>query len=372
MAQTRLLQWLRLIRTPGLGPARIHRMLERFEDAAEILKTPLARLQKIPGIGPVTAARLAAAPSLETAQSELTQLTALAIRVVPVTDPLYPPLLLQITNPPPVLFVQGDPQAMVATWPVAIVGSRHPTRRGLDMARRLARDLARRQVVVVSGFAEGIDGAAHQGALEGGGTTVGVAATGLDIPYPRSHGPLRQRILQKGCMISESPLGTPPAPHLFPARNRIISGLCRAVLVVEATTESGSLITARLALEQGREVFAVPGPANAPLSQGPHTLLKQGAGLVENADELMEALAWETPDYRPTLPNDTLQHLLGERPGEKISQILHLLQAGPVQCDELLRVCRLTVGELSSILLQLELAGVLERLPGDHVSLRIP
>ncbi|MBF0611344.1 MAG: DNA-protecting protein DprA [Magnetococcales bacterium] len=370
MANKHLLHWLRLIRTPGLGSVRIQRLLEAIGEPGQILAAPAARLKTVQGIGTTMISQLAQAPSLDKAQEEMAAMTRLGIRLLPMDDPLYPALLKEIAQPPVALFVQGDASVLQKEMAIGMVGSRHPSHRGVAMARHMARDLVQQSpAVIVSGLAEGIDGAAHWGALDGPGYTIAVVATGLDVDYPRRHKELRQAITRQGCILSESPLGTQPAPHLFPNRNRIISGLCQAVVVVEAALSSGSLITARIALEQGREVFAVPGPPDFPLSQGPNTLIKEGATLVESAADILSSLAWSdfcsTPIYnKASLPLTESGGL-----GDKTMRVMEILRTGPRQCDEILRLCQLTVGELSTILLKMEVAGMLERLPGDHVAL---
>jgi DNA processing protein len=281
-------------------------------------------------------------------------------------DAQFPALLRTIAESPPRLFLRGEPlertiDVLARGCPaIAIVGARDATAYGLAVARTLARGLAEIGVLVVSGLAVGIDGAAHRGALDGGGLTVAVVAGGTDVLYPRHHAALREDILRSGAVVSEHPPGTVPYKAHFPARNRIISGLCLGVIVVEATLRSGSLLTARHALDQGREVFAVPGPVGAPRSRGPHELLKRGAKLVETVDDviaelpILQAARATGPAGRNTL--------LGERGAE----ILSKLDPEPRTIDELAAALDRQVAEIWEDLLTLELLGRVRREPGGR------
>ncbi|MBF0623302.1 MAG: DNA-protecting protein DprA [Magnetococcales bacterium] len=372
MHRSTLIDWLRLAKVPGLGPVRIGLLLRHFHHPGGILSASAAALDQIPGLPARVRAGLRQAGRPEQARdaaSEMERLTAMGIRILARGDPAYPTLLEQIHDPPVLLFVLGDPAHLVAPRPVAVVGTRSPSGPGLRTARNLAREMAGQGLTVVSGLAVGIDTAAHQGALEGGGTTVAVVATGLDVDYPRPNQDLKKRILQQGCVVTEAPLGTAPAPYLFPPRNRIISGLSRGVVVVEARTCSGSLVTVGQALEQGREVFAVPGPADDPRYQGCHQLLRDGARLVTGVNDILEELHWSLG----RIPVASAVQQTSRPPEDTPPQaaaILEQLVNGPMQGDQLARSCRLTVAVLSRILLQLELAGVVERAPGNMYSLK--
>lgn len=370
MERKRLIDWLRLIRISGLGPVTIARLVARFGDPGQALAARGEAWRQVPRLGGEALHRLGETPPVAVAEKELDRLEALGIRALVRDDPGYPPQLRALADPPPLLFVQGDAALLAHPGLVAVVGSRAATVTGQRQARQLARAMVQHQLVVVSGLAVGIDTAAHQGALEAGGNTVAVLATGLDVPYPPTNVALKQHIARQGCLVTEASLGTPPMPQLFPNRNRIISGLSRAVVVVEAARDSGSLITARCALEQNREVFAMPGPAGAAHSQGSNNLLREGAHLLEGVDDLLSLLSWTAPAVRDA-PSLLARMAAGDPEAAAVTRpLLTLLAAGPVLADELARSSQLTVGELSRILLQLELAGLVERLPGNQYVLR--
>ena len=277
-------------------------------------------------------------------------------------DPDYPELLLQIPDPPPFLYLYGRLEQKASA--IAVVGSRMATRYGVSVARRLSADLAACGLTVVSGMARGIDTAAHDGALLGGGRTIAVLGSGLDRIYPTENQRLARKIGQNGAVISEFPLLTEPEPHNFPVRNRIISGMCYGTVIVEATKKSGSLITARLANEQNREVFAVPGSIQSFKSTGTHTLIKQGAKLVENAQDVLEEIAGAVflnntqNDIRPRPANEPIELT----PEENV--VYRNLDPYPVHIDDLGRKTAIAPGKLSSLLLALELKGMVEQLPG--------
>ncbi len=281
---------------------------------------------------------------------------AQGLSLLTVFDPAYPPLLRHIPDPPIALWTQGN-QGLLDEPAVAIIGSRKATTAGLALARQLARDVSRCGLVVVSGLARGIDGAAHQGALDAGGPTVAVVANGLDIVYPAEHRALTMAIARDGLIISEFPPGTRPFPAHFPLRNRIITGLCRAVVVVEAGERSGSLITARAALDQGRDVLAVPGPVAGGLHRGCHALIKDGARLVESVEDILEELGWRRlPQVTP--PSDVDNRL-------QISKLEDVIGRGEVlTLDDLAARSGRPAPELLAELGRLELAGRVARLAG--------
>jgi DNA processing protein len=281
-----------------------------------------------------------------------------------VTDPAYPPLLREIPDPPPLLFVRGDPAALRAAQ-LAVVGSRNPSRGGCDNAHAFSEHLTRAGLAITSGLALGIDACAHQAALDAGGKTVAVAATGLDRVYPAAHRELAHRIAAQGALVSEFGLGTPPRREHFPRRNRLISGLSLGVLVVEAALQSGSLITARLAAEQGREVFAIPGSIHSPLSRGCHALIRQGAKLVETAQDVLEELG-ALAQFVAT-PAAAAQSPPGAPPDPAQQALLDLIGHDPVDIDTLIVRSGLTAGALSSMLLHMELRGLIEARPGGRV-----
>ena len=278
----------------------------------------------------------------------------------------YPLLLRQLRDSPDPLFVAGDPNCLHLPG-IAIVGSRNPSRGGTENAYQFARHLARAGFCIVSGLAQGIDTAAHRGALDGGGSTVAVLGHGLDRIYPRANHALAENIAANGAVVSEYPLGTPPLRGHFPERNRLISGLCVGTLVVEAAKRSGSLITARLAGEQGREVFAIPGSIHNPMARGCHQLIRQGARLVESVDDILNELA---PLLGHVMQNGTAGTDPPEAP-ERDGDYLKLLDAlayDPQNPDELAQKSGLTIDQVSSMLLILELEGDVESLPGGKFS----
>jgi DNA processing protein len=264
---------------------------------------------------------------------------------------LYPPLLAELHDPPAAIHVRGDTE-ILAEPAVAIVGARSCSSYGAGVARELARELARAGVVVVSGLARGIDGEAHRGTLEGGGRTVAVLGCGIDRDYPRSHSELARRIRERGAVVSEYPPGVEPAPWRFPARNRIIAGLCAATVVVEARERSGALITADFALELGRDVFAVPGEITSALSAGTNDLLRQGAAPLLSAGDVLEALGLEP----------AVRQLPSLSPAG--SQVLRLLADGARDADDLARASGRTTAEVAAVLVELELAGVANEADG--------
>lgn len=279
------------------------------------------------------------------------------------TEPGYPRLLRHIPDPPERIFVCGalapamSREESALEPAIAVVGARDASAYGLALARSLSRDLASRGVVVVSGLATGIDGAAHHGALEARGRTIAVVGAGTDVVYPRCHARLRREVLEHGAILGEWPAGTPPLRHHFPSRNRLISGLALGVVVVEATRRSGSLITARHALEQGREIFAVPGPVTSPRSRGPHWLLKAGARLVESIDDILE----ELPGLQTGAPG-LVDDALRQAP-EPAREILSFLVDGASSVDQLAARSGREVSEIWKDLLDLELQGAIVRGP---------
>jgi DNA processing protein len=313
-------------------------------------------------------------PAAETSREidrELAQIDRLQLSLVTYLDPLYPSRLKAIHDPPPVLYMSGclrseDHHA------VAVVGSRHPTPGGRVFTEQLCRGLATAGLTVVSGLARGIDAAAHRGALSAPGRTVAVLGCGLDQTYPPEHAGLRREIESSGAVLSELPLGAPPHGSHFPRRNRIISGMCLGVVVTEAGIPSGSLITARLALEQGREVFAVPGSVKAETSRGPHGLIKQGAKLVERVEDIIEELLPQLDaPFRERLRSRPLHPAVSKTPlSEGEAAVYALLSYDEIHIDELIMRSGLSPGDVTGLLLSMELKGVVRQLPG-HSYIRI-
>jgi len=350
--------WLRLLETPGVGRETARRLLAAFGSAEAVFDASRASITAVSHAGiafalsqppPEFDQRLAAARAWLDGGP--------ARSVVTVGDPLYPPLLLQAADPPLLLYVQGS-AALLSAPSVAVVGSRNPTAQGTDNARQFAAGLSGAGLVVVSGLALGIDGAAHDGALKGSAGTIAVVGTGLDRVYPARHRSLAHRIAAAGALVSEFAPGTPPLPPNFPLRNRIIAGLSLGTLVVEAALQSGSLITARLALEADREVFAIPGSIQSALSRGCHALIRQGAMLVESPQEIVDAL--RRPALLPVAVTPT-----DAAPAEQRSDpLLEALGHDPVSLDAIIARTGWPAHELAAKLLDLELAGHVARLPG--------
>ncbi len=343
---------LRLHLLPELGPRRLRKLLSAFPDAASALSAPASAWRSL-GLPASCAEPRRSSEIRERASAALAWLEQPDRHLLCWDDPNYPALLAELPDAPPLLFIAGD-AALLDRPQLAMVGSRRASRHGLDNARAFARSLAAGGFVITSGLALGIDGAAHQGALEAGGKTVAVLGTGLERLYPQRHVGLAQQILDGGgALVSELPLDCPPQASNFPRRNRIISGLSLGVLVVEASPSSGSLITARLAAEQGREVYAIPGSIHHPGARGCHQLIRQGAALVESVDDVLEALrGWQrvelpaAADPAPTPANPLLRELLAaprssealamalDQPlGQLLAQLTELEVEGRVACD---------------------------------------
>ncbi len=372
MDRDELAAWLRLTLTPGIGAASGRRLLAAFGLPQQVFGAPDRTLVEV--LGPRLAQAIRVPPSglaesLATTARWLDE--APDRRVLSLADAAYPLDLLQSADPPLLLYAQGAPLRAggAFAWPeaIAIVGSRNPTAQGQGNARAFARSLAGAGLCVVSGLAQGIDAAAHEGALEAaldrGETdwaTIAVVGTGLDRVYPARHQGLARRIAQHGLVLGEYPLGTPPLAQNFPRRNRLIAGLARGTLVVEAAPQSGSLITARCAVEQGREVFALPGSIHSPQSRGCHALIRQGAALVETAQDILDEIAPRPSSGRAaTQPAPPLKSTQGDE-----DPLLRALGYEPATLDALIDRTGLPTPALQARLLEMELAGEVARLPG--------
>jgi len=361
-ADQELLAWIRLARSNGIGTKTFRKLLDQFATATEAI----AHLPDFPR--PIKLA------SLADAEREVQSAHRAGLTYVTWADPHFPQSLKAIEDAPPLLVVKGRPEAL-STPMVAIVGARNATVNGRKIARMLAADLAAAGYTVISGLARGVDGAAHEGALgAGGGRTVAVLAGGTDVIYPPEHAKLHAQIAEMGAVVSEMPPGTEPQAPLFPRRNRIISGASIGVVVVEATLKSGSLITARLAADQGRDVFAVPGSPLDPRAQGPNTLIRDGAILVQSAQDILELLPAigvqaAEKSARPQSPPQITEKKHENDSGSVRLQIESALGAAPAAVDELVRQCQVSAAVVAAVLMELELAGRLERLPGNRVAL---
>ena len=360
--------WLVALRTPGLGNLRIAKLYEHFGSLRAALDASRGALR---------AAGMPAAICAELARSgrgliraDLDWLDAAPHRhVLTLADPDYPPLLRRLEDAPPLLFVEGDLNALWRAQ-IAMVGSRNASRSGLGIARDFAKHFARLGIVVTSGLAEGIDGSAHTACLDAGGATIAVCGTGLDRVYPERHRDLARRIVAQGALVSDFPIGTPPLPEHFPRRNRIIAGLTLGTLVVEASLKSGSLITARLAAECGRDVFAIPGSIHDPRARGCHHLIRNGATLVTEASEIIEALqpiGHELGDalrarlsvqamHMPAIPAADAQEL----------RLLDAIGFAPTDFDSLVTATGMSAAAISSMLMTLELDGQVAEVGGSR------
>ena len=353
--------WLALVRMPGVGPITAQSLLEQWGSPRNLFAADAAALRETARLS-ATAWTYARQPDWAAVEQDLAWLAQPLRHAITVEDALYPPLLKQIPDPPLVLFLQGDPRTL-ATRQLAVVGSRNPSASGTQTATEFARHLANIGLTITSGLAVGIDAAAHRGALAADGLTIAVTGTGLDQVYPARHRTLAEEIVARGALVSEFPPGTPPRPENFPRRNRLISALSLGTLVVEAAVQSGSLITARLAAEQGREVFAIPGSIHNPLARGCHALLRQGAKLVETAHDVLEELgalvAWEeTPAAPPASKSPP------EGDSKEFTSLLRHIAYEPIDIDTLVDRSGLTADQVSSMLVVLELHGQIASAPG--------
>lgn len=345
---------LALVKTAGIGPILRKRLLNAFGSPKAVFEAKEGELQAVQGITKAVVRSLKAQDPYVVGKKEWERARSIGVEVIGITDPRYPCNLREIYDPPLVLYVKGELRQEDRNA-VAIVGSRRCSSYGREFARRLASSLAEAGITVVSGLARGIDTEAHLGALEAG-RTIAVLGSGIDRIYPPENSNLAQRIASSGAILSEFPFGTPPERWNFPVRNRVISGLSLGVVVVEASAKSGALITARLALEQGRTVFAVPGIAGSILSQGTHRLIKEGAKLVEGPEDVLEEIMPQMEFHKEVKPLHGLSHYE--------EKVLELLKEGPKHADELSRILKLEASSLNLLLMGLELKGMVKQLPG--------
>jgi DNA processing protein len=365
--QEKTLHYLMLASVEGLGCRGAHRLLHKFQSPVAIFRAPIEELTSA-GLPEFIARSLLSDTLRAQAETELGKCLQNQLQILDVSDPDYPKLLKEIYDPPLVLFCKGDTSSL-NTHSVAIVGSRRATPYGINAAEKLGRDLATRGLTIVSGLARGIDTAAHRGAIEAKGKTVAVLGSGFHHIYPRENKKLAEQIANEGCVISELPLNTSPSPQNFPIRNRIISGLSLGTCLVEAAEFSGSLITGRLALEQGREVFAVPGNITSKTSFGPNLWIKQGAKLVQDWQDIVEELPRSVKEQilvsLPTQRGAEQPPLFPEAltaPEKIVLELLRLDEA--VHIDRLLETSNLSSAELLSVLFDLELKDKVKQLPG--------
>lgn len=372
-ASQEAIYWLALSLTEGLGVMRIRKLIEHYGNPENVFRASLTELEAT-GMRAVSAQSIATGKSQELAQEECAKAVEAGCKIISLSDPAYPPRLKEIYDPPVILFVKGSVEVLSRAG-IAMVGTRHPTPYGSGMAERLATDLAARGLVIISGLARGIDTTSHRGAVAAKGKTIAVLGTGIDIMYPKENTRLTEQMLALGgALITEFPVGTSPAPQNFPIRNRIISGMSAGVLVVEAAEYSGTRITSRCALEQNRDVYAVPGNVTNKSSWGPNTLIKQGAKLVATWEDVWEELPTDVqlelgkfeaessePETASLFPDEV------KSPHEK--KILKLLkQDESTHIDELVEVLEneMSSSEIFAALFELELNGKIRQLPGKN------
>jgi DNA processing protein len=363
-----LAAWLRLTLIPGIGGGTQRKLLAAFGLPDAIFAAGSSALRGV--IGEKAVNLLRDSNNQASVEAALAWSCLPDQHIVTLADTEYPQMLLQIPDPPSVIYVRGRLD-LLNRPALAIVGSRNPTAQGIQNAERFAATFSEAGLVIASGLALGIDAAAHRGALAAGGNTVAFIGTGIDRIYPARNRELALEIAAKGAIVSEFPIGTPVSASNFPRRNRLISGFSRGALIVEAAVESGSLITARLAAEQGREVFAIPGSIHAPQARGCHKLIKQGAKLVETAQDVLEELGWNGWNGGSAATEDPLQVSTASPTAvspeqEAVSQLLAAMSFDPCSTDDLAVRCGLTAEALSVMLLHLELDGRVASLPGGR------
>jgi DNA processing protein len=351
-----LYHWVALTMAPGVGSILFKRLAQSFGRPAGVFNASLKELSQVEGVGPKIAASLKKFNWKPAVEKELRLAEKKGAKLVTWEDEEYPANLKQIYDPPPLLYVLGSliPQDSIA---VAVVGSRNPTTYGQLAAERISMGLSRKGITVVSGLARGVDSFSHRSALVAGGRTIGVLGCGVDIIYPPENQDLFEQVAAQGAVISEFPLGTPPDSDHFPIRNRVISGLSLGVAVVEATLRSGSLITARFALDQGRDVYAVPGNVDSPRSAGTNRLIKEGAKLVTRAEDILEEIH-HIP--RPEIPAIPPQPKLSEEE----ARVYGTLEQEALHIDQITARTAFSSARVSAVLLTLELAGHVKQLPG--------
>ncbi len=349
----------------GVGNHLYKNFLERFETPGRVFEASKSDLMAVAGVSEQLARAILAGPPAVAVNAELARVHQAGCRIVPFSNEAYPPLLREIHDPPPFLYVWGRLDA--CAYSIALVGSRRATRYGISMAERLGSDLADLGLTVVSGMARGIDTAAHKGAITAGGQTIAVLGSGLSVIYPPENRSLAERIRECGAVVSEFPMREGPNAYNFPRRNRIISGMSLGTVVVEAAAKSGSLITARLAGEQGREVFAVPGNITSRTSQGTHNLLKQGAKLVAAAEDVIEEFPYLFLKSGENRGKEQSVDRVGELTSDE-SRVYEMLEPYPVHIDELHRQLGMGISQLSAVLVNLELKGLAARSPGMYFS----
>ena len=364
----RIRPWFYLKSVPGVGNLLCKRLLDRFKSPENVIQASDQALRQVNGLTDRHVVAIKNHKMPDSVEAELTLVANKGYRIVTLTDSNYPRLLREIPDPPPFLYVYG--QLDGDSGKLAVVGSRNATGYGLTTTRSLCASLTAYNLTIVSGMARGIDTAAHEGALASKGKTIAVLGSGLERIYPTENRKLCHRIAENGAVVSEFPLMAEPEAHHFPIRNRVISGMSLGTVVVEATKKSGSLITARLAAEQNREVFAVPGSIQSFKSTGTHTLIKQGAKLVEHAQDIIEELAAliQFSQRPPNEPAGKAGVDLTVLSADEV-RVFNTLEPYPVHIDDLARKISMDAGRLASVLLKLELSGLVHQAPGKLFSI---
>jgi len=363
MVETKFALVLSLIE--GIGPARYKKLTSHFQTYDQFIKEATPDLIKECGIDEKSYGRILKFSDWRLIDKIFDISQRNKISIIGHGQDDYPDLLREIQNPPSVIYFQGD-MSYINKPSIAVIGSRKPTDYGRMMTNKIAGDLAARGLVIISGLAWGIDAEAHHAALKAGGSTGAVFGSGLDIVYPANHRQLAEKITNSGFLLSEFSFGTKPEKYNFPRRNRIISGLSLGVVVVEAAARSGALVTANLALDQGRDVFAVPGPADSPMSEGTINLMKQGAIVATTADDILQSLGWDTGAKENSKLIKTKPVDIDLNPDEQ--KVCNLISREPAHVDELTRNSGIPTASIATILLKLELAGLITRKPGNYIA----
>ncbi|MFQ5588736.1 MAG: DNA-processing protein DprA [Nitrospiria bacterium] len=360
--------WLALQHVAGVGNVLFKRLIEVYKAPEAVFEASDESLSGIEGLSKNTAQAIHTFNAFDAVDRELEQIRQHQVSIITLNDPAYPERLADIYDPPPFLYMKGSlentddaPRSKDPQYPIAVVGARKTTPYGRQVTERLCRGLAEQGATIVSGFARGIDALAHQSALAAGGKTIAVLGCGIDVVYPPEHKKLYQHISEQGAILSEFPMGTPPVSRNFPKRNRIISGLSLGCLVVEAGLKSGSLITARLAMEQGREVFAVPGPIYSGMSAGPHQLIASGAKLVQNASDILGEILPQQPSRAAGVGMPKAPPLAAEE-----TDLFESLSFEPKHIDVLILESQKPAAAVSGLLLTLELKGLARQMAGQY------
>lgn len=356
---------LMLSMADGIGPVKYQQVIKHFQDFDRFAGNSDPGIFKTCGLNEKQVSAISSFSRWDKVDEILEKAARLDVKVICLGQISYPKQLINIYSPPPILYLKGAPE-ILSKPSIAVVGSRTPTEYGRAMTRKIAGGLASRGLVIISGLAWGIDSEAHRAAIDNGGVTAAVFGCGLDIIYPQEHRDLASKILEKGFLLSEFPFGTRPEKHNFPQRNRIISGLVEAVVVVEAAQKSGALVTAGLAVDQGKEVFAVPGQVDNPKSHGAINLLKQGAAIATSPEDILGSLGWEiSPDVGRS---GVISRQITVDLDADEQKVCDLVGTGPAHFDMLVRELGFQPSKISAIVLKLELAGLIVRRPGNYIA----